>query len=99
MNLEISIIEIGKELGLEVEERMISVEEVVKGIKSGDIKEMFGCGTAVVVIPYKAIGNKDELLELPILDKDKCVSLRIKERLVSIQNGSQEDPFGWRVKV
>ncbi|APD07862.1 branched-chain-amino-acid transaminase [Flavobacteriaceae bacterium UJ101] len=94
-----SVIEIGKELGLEVEERPVSVEEVVTGIKSGEIKEMFGCGTAVVLIPYKAVGYKDEELKLNLPSDDESIALKIKNRLVGIQTGVQEDPFGWRVKV
>ncbi len=94
-----SIIEIGKELGLEVEIRPVSVEEVITGIKSGAIKEMFGCGTAVVLIPYKAVGYKEEELKLSLPSGEESIALKIKNRLVGIQTGIQEDPFGWRVKV
>ncbi len=94
-----SVIQIGKEMGLEVEERPISVEEVIKGLKLGDIKEMFGCGTAVVLIPYKAIGYKNEELKLNLPSEEESVALKIKSRLVGIQTGIQDDPFGWCVKV
>ncbi len=94
-----SVIQIGKEMGLEVEERPISVEEVIKGLKSGDIKEMFGCGTAVVLIPYKAIGYKNEELKLNLPSEKESIALQIKSRLVGIQTGIQDDPFGWCVKV
>ncbi len=94
-----SVIEIGKELGLDIEERPITVEEVVNGINSGEIKEMFGCGTAVVVIPYKAVGFKGEELKINLPSEDNSIALKIKNRLVGIQTGGQSDPYGWRVKV
>ncbi|MFV0237510.1 MAG: branched-chain amino acid aminotransferase [Flavobacteriales bacterium] len=94
-----SIIEIGKELGLEVEERPIPVKEIIEGIQSGDIKEMFGCGTAVVLISYKIVGYKNETWELNLPPDDESIALKIKNRLVGIQTGAQNDPFGWRVKI
>ncbi len=94
-----SVIEIGKEFGLGIEERPITVEEVVNGINSGEIKEMFGCGTAVVVIPYKAVGFKGEELKINLPSEDNSIALKIKNRLVGIQTGGQSDPYGWRVKV
>ncbi len=94
-----SIIEISKELGLEVEIRPISVEEVITGVKSGAIKEMFGCGTAVVLISYKSLGYKEEELKLSLPSREQSIALKIKNRLVGIQTGIQKDPFGWRMKI
>lgn len=94
-----SVIQIAKELGLEVEERAIPVEEIVTEIKSGRIKEMFGCGTAVVLIPYKAVGYKNEELKLDLLSEEESIALKIKSRLVGIQTGVQDDPYKWRVEV
>ncbi|MFV0530639.1 MAG: branched-chain amino acid aminotransferase [Flavobacteriales bacterium] len=94
-----SVIEIGKELGLKIEERPIAVEEVITGIKSGTIKEMFGCGTAVVLILYKSVGYKKEELKLNLLSEEESIAMKIKSRLVGIQTGVQNDPFGWRIKI
>ena len=46
-----SILELAKELGLEPEERRIPIEEWKDGVASGEIREVFACGTAAVVTP------------------------------------------------
>ena len=90
-----SILQVAQDMGVEVEERPIPVTEVVEGLKSGAIKEMFGCGTAVVVMNYKLVGHKDQNFELPMLPAEQSIALRIKERLTQIQKGKVTDPYGW----
>lgn len=90
-----SILQVAQDMGIEVEERPIPVTEVVEGLKSGAIKEMFGCGTAVVVMNYKLVGHKDQNFELPMLPAEQSIALRIKERLTQIQKGKVTDPYGW----
>ena len=46
-----SILELAKELGLDPEERRIPIEEWKDGVASGEIREIFACGTAAVVTP------------------------------------------------
>jgi len=94
-----SVIAVAEEMGLIVEERPVTVKEVVEGLKSGTIKEMFGCGTAVVLIRYRAVGYGTEVMDIKLLEEDKSLALKIKKRLVGIQTGTQKDPFGWRKKI
>lgn len=94
-----SMIELAKSLGIEVEVRKITVEEMYQAHKSGELKEVFGVGTAVVVNNYVSIGYKNERLDLEDLPEDKCFGKKLKKHLVDIQMGIAEDPFGWRVKV
>ncbi len=94
-----SIITIAEEMGIRVEERPIEVKEVVEGLKSGKIREMFGCGTAVVVIRYRAVGYGTEVMDIKLLEEENSLALKIKKRLVGIQTGTQKDPFGWRKKI
>ncbi|MXV39181.1 branched-chain amino acid aminotransferase [Flavobacteriaceae bacterium Ap0902] len=93
-----SIIELAKKNGWEVEERRIAVRELVDAFKEGKLKEVFGCGTAVVQNSFSGIGYKDQLLELEDLGEESW-GKKLKKQLVDLQNNLSEDPFGWRVKV
>ena len=55
-----SILELAKELGLEPEERRIPIEEWKDGVASGEVREIFACGTAAVVTPGRraALGGR-----------------------------------------
>lgn len=94
-----SIIQLAEKAGIEVEIRPITVDEVYAAHKAGELKEVFGVGTAVVVNNYVAVGYKDERLELPNLNDDECYGSILKKMLVDIQMGISEDPFDWRIKV
>ena len=94
-----SIIDLAQRNGWEVQERPIKVSEVKEAHKKGELKEIFGCGTAVVLNVFSAIGYKDETLEIPELSEEESWGKQLKKQLVEIQNNRAEDPFGWRVKV
>ncbi|MBN2867804.1 MAG: branched chain amino acid aminotransferase, partial [Flavobacteriaceae bacterium] len=63
----------------------------------GDLKEMFGAGTAAVISPISGFGFRDDDFDLPELENS--YAMRIKKRIVDIQTNKAEDPFGWRVEV
>jgi branched-chain amino acid aminotransferase len=92
-----SIIRIAKDEGIKVEERKISVKELVEAAKNGRLKEMFGAGTAAVVSPISAFGYRDTDYDLPELEN--TYAGKLKKRITDIQTNKAEDPFGWRVKV
>ena len=93
-----SIITLCKDFGYEVEERKISLDEVIKASKYGVLEEVFGTGTAAVVSPVGKLKNKNE--ELIINDgKIGDLSLKLYETLTGIQYGKIEDKHNWRVKV
>jgi branched-chain amino acid aminotransferase len=92
-----SIIDLAKHEGIPVEVRKISVHEVVEAAKNGNLKEMFGAGTAAVISPIAGFGFKDEDFDLPELT-DTYASF-LKKRITDIQTNKVEDPFGWRYKV
>lgn len=94
-----SMIELAQRNGWEVQERRLPVHEVHEAHKNGTLKEVFGCGTAVVVNNFSAIGYKDETLELEILPFEQSFGQQLKKQLTDIQNNLAEDPLGWRVKV
>ncbi|MDR9416457.1 MAG: branched-chain amino acid aminotransferase [Gracilimonas sp.] len=93
-----SVITLAKEWGLNVEERRITIDEVFDAHESGDLKEVFGSGTAAVVSPVGLIDHKGQRIEL---DKEKPGEFAQKcfDAITDIQYGRAEDKFGWVHKV
>ena len=92
-----SIIAIAKDEGINVEVRKISVAELVKAAKNGDLKEMFGAGTAAVVSPISTFGYRDVDYDLP--EFEDTFASKLKKRITDIQTNKAEDKFGWRVNL
>lgn len=59
-----SLITLAKTMNIPVEERLISIEELREGLTNGSITEVFGTGTAAVVIPIERIGIENEQYQL-----------------------------------
>ena len=60
-----SVLQVASDIGIDVEERDITVIELISEFKSGNgLKEIFGCGTAAVIAPINSFGYKDEKFEL-----------------------------------
>lgn len=94
-----SFIQLAKKRGIEMNVEPISVKSVIEAHKNGDLKEVWGVGTAVVTTVFKAIGYQGERLQLPQLPADESFALTLQKDLVDIQTNKAEDPFGWRVLV
>ena len=92
-----SVLELAKDLGVQVETRQLSVSELVRASKDNTLKEIFGSGTAVVVLPIHGFGFKGEDFQLP--KSEDSLALKLKSKLTSIQYNRIDDPYGWRVKV
>lgn len=92
-----SIIQIAEDKGITVEERKISVSEVIAAAQSENLKEMFGAGTAAVISPIAGFGYKEKDYELPELENSYAQQL--KKTITDIQTNKSEDPYGWRVLV
>lgn len=94
-----SFIQLAKANNIGVKVEHVKVSDVIEAHKKGELKEVWGVGTAVVVSPFKALGYKDEHYELPKLSEEESFALQLKKQLVGIQTNRLEDPFGWRYKV
>ncbi|MDG1778371.1 MAG: branched-chain amino acid aminotransferase [Flavobacteriaceae bacterium] len=92
-----SIIEIAKAEGIPVEVRKFTVSEVINASKNGQLKEMFGAGTAAVISPISSFGFREQDYDLPELETSYAA--RLKDQITSIQTNIAPDPFGWRYKV
>ena len=93
-----SVVDLAKHWGIPVEERRISVEEVVLAIREGRLTDAFGAGTAATIAPIAKIGFRGEVFELPALET-RAVSKRIKAYLDGIKTGECADELGWCVEV
>jgi branched-chain amino acid aminotransferase len=89
-----TIIEMAPELGYEVEERPISIEEVATSVRQGKITEMFGCGTAAVVTPIGTIADRGEEFSVHS-DEPGPVTRRLYEAITGVQYGTAEDRHSW----
>lgn len=89
-----SVLELAKHLGLEAEERAITIDEVTEGIAGGQITEAFGSGTAAVISPVGSLFFKEK--EYTINNNEVgSVTQQLYDKLINIQYGKEEDPFGW----
>jgi len=89
-----SVLKLANDHGIEIEERRITVEEIVQGCKEGTIKEAFGCGTAATIAPIKLIAYEGIDYELPPLSDSSISSLLLKD-LTDIRTGRTGDTHGW----
>ncbi len=93
-----SVLQLARDLGYTATERRISTDEWSKAVETGDLTEVFGCGTAAVITPVGAVKHADGEFQIAGAEPGP-VTLQIREALTSIQNGAAEDPHGWRVRL
>ncbi len=92
-----SVMVILQEMGLKVEERHISIDEVVEAYKSGELKEVFGTGTAATISMIKELRYKELSM---LFDTDKwTISPEVKRRLTAIREGKEADVHEWMYKI
>ena len=82
------------EHGYEVEERPITIDEVVEAYQAGQLQEVFGTGTAAVVAHVSKLAYKDTVMELPPMEEREVGQL-IKAQINGMRSGRIEDKHGW----
>ncbi|MGB4137966.1 MAG: branched-chain amino acid aminotransferase [Microbacterium sp.] len=90
-----SLLQLAEDRGMTVERRSVSLGEWRQGVASGDIVEVFACGTAAVVTPIGALVSDEFEDEQPIGE----LALSLREELTDIQYGRREDRHGWLVRL
>ncbi len=93
-----SILALAADLGLETEERLVSVEEWQAGCESGELTEVFACGTAAVVTPVGSVKGADRAWTVAD-GAPGAVTMRVREELVGIQYGARPDTHNWVHKI
>jgi len=88
-----SLLKLGPDLGIPSVEDRVSVSDWQRGCDTGDITEVFACGTAAVITPVGAV--KGAHAQWTIGDGVGPVTSRLRDELVGIQNGTRPDRYGW----
>jgi branched-chain amino acid aminotransferase len=89
-----SLLRLAGHLGIPAEEGRLSVEDWRAGNASGEISEVFACGTAAVVTPVGTVKSAEA--EWIVGDgQPGPVTMRLRQALLDLQTGRVGDPFGW----
>ena len=92
-----SVIQVLKDMGVKVEERPLSIDEITDAYKSHTLTEVFGTGTAATISMIKELKYKDFPMHF---DADQWkVTTEVKERMNAIRYGQLDDTHGWLVHV
>ncbi len=93
-----SCIEVLKNKGYKVTERLISIDELIDAMENNKLEEAWGCGTAAVVSPIGKLFYNDK--EYVINDgKIGAVTQELYDLLTGIQWGKVADEHGWTLKI
>lgn len=90
-----SILQLAADRGHKIEGRAVSIDEWRSGVASGDIVEVFACGTAAVVAPIGVLKGRDFVDEQPL----GPLAQSLRDELTDIQYGRREDTHGWLVRL
>ncbi len=93
-----SLIDIARASGIKVNERRLSIDEVLGAAKEGRCLEAFVCGTAAVVAPIASFMDKDKTV-VRLKEPAGKIGLQLREKLIDIQSGRAEAPKGWLYPV
>jgi branched-chain amino acid aminotransferase len=93
-----SVLILARELGIKVEERRVTVEEVINAARNGSLKDVFGTGTAATLAQVSSITHNNERFDLPPLE-DRKLSNEIGELIQNIKRGVVEDTHNWIYKI
>ncbi len=89
-----SILTLARQWGVRVEERRVSVDEVLEALQNNTLQEVFGCGTAATIALVTVLGDHDQDYVLPPPPPDS-LSSRLTRALDAIKLGTEPDPYGW----
>ena len=86
-----------KEMGYQVEERALSIDEVMAAYNAGDLKEIFGTGTAATISLIKELKYRDFSMNFDV--EKWTVAPEVKRRMDAIKYGKEPDLYGWLYKI
>ncbi|HIZ99826.1 MAG TPA: branched-chain amino acid aminotransferase [Candidatus Janibacter merdipullorum] len=94
-----SILALAPDLGLTAEESRIEIDEWIDGVASGEITEVFACGTAAVITPVGELRWEGGSVPSTAGDGGGEYTRRIRQALLDIQYGVAEDTRGWMTRL
>ena len=89
-----SVLKLLGQWGVPVEERPLTIEEVLDAHADGSLEEVFGAGTAAVISPVGSLDYKGRTLHVANGGTGPFAE-RLFDELMGIQYGTRPDPFGW----
>ncbi|MBH0008821.1 branched-chain amino acid aminotransferase [Salinibacterium sp. SWN1162] len=93
-----SVLQLAEDRGHKVERRRVTLDEWREGVESGDITEVFACGTAAVITPIALL--KGDGFEIGSADAPAGeLTMSLREELTDIQYGRREDTHGWMMRL
>ena len=92
-----SAVTVLKDMQLVVEERSIEIDEIIEAYKNGQLREVFGTGTAATISMIRELKYKDFTMEFNTTNFNVCIEL--KRRLDAIRDCTAPDTHGWMFKV
>ncbi|HEY0120078.1 MAG TPA: branched-chain amino acid aminotransferase [Cellulomonas sp.] len=93
-----SILTLLAEAGHEVSEEPVLLADLRAGLASGEVAEVFACGTAAVMTPIGRLASDD--FDLTVGDGGAGpVTVAIREQLTAIQTGRVPDTHGWLYRL
>ena len=92
-----SVLKLAAGMGVKTEERDITIDEIIDGIKNGKLTEAFGAGTAAVISPVSKLHYQGQ--DHIISDSTGPLTQQLFDSLTGIQYGEKEDSFGWVYRV
>ncbi len=93
-----SCIEVLKNEGYKVSERLLSIDELTEAMENGKLEEAWGCGTAAVVSPIGQLFYKGKTYTINNNEIGN-VTQNLYNKLTGIQWGKIEDTYGWTVEI
>lgn len=90
-----SLLTVASDLGIAATEGEITVAELHAGCQSGEITEVFACGTAAVITPVGKVKTRDQGEFTVGSGESGATTLRLRNALLEIQSGSAPDPHNW----
>ncbi len=92
-----SVITVLKEMGFVVEERPLSIDEIITAHKAGQLKEIFGTGTAATIALIKELKYKDYEMIFDLAQWK--IAPAVRKKIDAIRYGSQPDTHNWLLPV
>lgn len=93
-----SILQLAREMGIEVVEKTITLEEWRQAANSGAMTEAFACGTAAVITPIGTVKTNHDTFTIGGGESGE-ITMRLREKLTGIQRGEVADEHGWLHKL
>jgi branched-chain amino acid aminotransferase len=93
-----SVLQLARDRGLATEQRRVTIDEWRDGVESGDITEMFACGTAAVITPIAQLKAADFTIGSADAPAGE-LTMSLRKELTDIQHGRKADPHEWMLRL